>query len=233
MEASPSKLKRRASDSDEGEQPEPLRSEQKNSPTSSHPPSIALPDPPDPETLHRDRHTPLCDQFPARSRSGLSPDDGGQAIRSNEDQEMLDFPVRMPTPIHGSFFLTSSHHNNGDVAMGGIRDNACLLGHPQYHGRPLPSPISEGEDKPQRFELNGEPMEIVEDNQNETPAARGGATANDKTSRNGRSSQLVDGRIPPAAVPGKGKLVISMGYRADCEKCRDMVPGHYSHFIRV
>ncbi|KAL8900130.1 MAG: hypothetical protein Q9207_005839 [Kuettlingeria erythrocarpa] len=31
----------------------------------------------------------------------------------------------------------------------------------------------------------------------------------------------------------KGKMTISMGYRADCEKCRMRVPGHYNHLIRT
>lgn len=30
----------------------------------------------------------------------------------------------------------------------------------------------------------------------------------------------------------KGKISFSMGYRADCDKCRRRVPGHYSHIIR-
>ncbi len=30
-----------------------------------------------------------------------------------------------------------------------------------------------------------------------------------------------------------GKTVLVMGYRADCEKCRTRVPGHWSHFIRA
>ncbi|KAL8861602.1 MAG: hypothetical protein Q9178_002127 [Gyalolechia marmorata] len=35
-----------------------------------------------------------------------------------------------------------------------------------------------------------------------------------------------------ASTPTKGKMSISMGYRADCEKCRMKVPGHYNHWIR-
>lgn len=31
----------------------------------------------------------------------------------------------------------------------------------------------------------------------------------------------------------KGKMSISMGYRADCEKCRLKVPGHYNHWIHT
>ncbi|MCJ1306616.1 hypothetical protein MMC25_000259 [Agyrium rufum] len=40
----------------------------------------------------------------------------------------------------------------------------------------------------------------------------------------------------PGFSPGgteKGKVVLSMGYRADCEKCRERVPGHYSHVLRT
>ena len=37
-----------------------------------------------------------------------------------------------------------------------------------------------------------------------------------------------------AAVSEQGaKVSFSMGYRADCEKCRTRVPGHYSHVIKV
>lgn len=32
---------------------------------------------------------------------------------------------------------------------------------------------------------------------------------------------------------GFGKTTFSMGYRADCEKCRMKVPGHYSHVLRA
>lgn len=30
-----------------------------------------------------------------------------------------------------------------------------------------------------------------------------------------------------------GKVVFAMGYRSDCEKCRERVPGHYSHILRA
>ena len=30
-----------------------------------------------------------------------------------------------------------------------------------------------------------------------------------------------------------GKVVLSMGFKADCEKCRSRVPGHYSHLSLV
>ncbi|KAL1977613.1 hypothetical protein VTN31DRAFT_472 [Thermomyces dupontii] len=34
------------------------------------------------------------------------------------------------------------------------------------------------------------------------------------------------------AVPRRTKISFSMGYRADCEKCRLRVPGHYNHIVR-
>ncbi|KAL8989062.1 MAG: hypothetical protein Q9169_008444 [Polycauliona sp. 2 TL-2023] len=37
---------------------------------------------------------------------------------------------------------------------------------------------------------------------------------------------------PGSTTSAKGKMSISMGYRADCDKCRMKVPGHYNHWIR-
>lgn len=34
-------------------------------------------------------------------------------------------------------------------------------------------------------------------------------------------------------ISTRGKTMLSMGYRADCEKCRTRVPGHYNHVIRT
>ena len=37
----------------------------------------------------------------------------------------------------------------------------------------------------------------------------------------------------PVSIQTRGKAKLSMGYRADCEKCRARVPGHYNHVIRT
>ncbi|KAI9778865.1 MAG: hypothetical protein M1839_007828 [Geoglossum umbratile] len=254
MNASPGWLKRRASDADDGGQPEQPRTDQKkrrtlplrnspphlhlklshsfpansftpqNSPTATRPPSDPLAG-----FFERNRYTLSSNGYPTCGRS-VTPD-SGQTARSDGDHEMLDYPVRMPTPIHGSFFPSS--HYNEDVAMGNVEENASTLGHSQSRvGRRLPSPISEGEDKLQQVEANGEQMEIVQDSHNSNSESSSAAT-NTKASKSNQGSKLGDGRIPPTAVFGKGKVVFSMGYRADCEKCRNMVPGHYSHFVRV
>lgn len=40
------------------------------------------------------------------------------------------------------------------------------------------------------------------------------------------------GAGPPGLAPGgAGKRGFSMGYRADCERCRMKVPGHFSHVV--
>ncbi|PGH21361.1 hypothetical protein AJ80_03278 [Polytolypa hystricis UAMH7299] len=36
--------------------------------------------------------------------------------------------------------------------------------------------------------------------------------------------------LPPGS--GRARMAIAMGYRADCDKCQQRVPGHYSHIIR-
>lgn len=40
---------------------------------------------------------------------------------------------------------------------------------------------------------------------------------------------VATGMVPPPQKKKGGRLV--MGYRADCKKCRDKVPGHYNHFL--
>lgn len=35
------------------------------------------------------------------------------------------------------------------------------------------------------------------------------------------------------ALPNSGKTMLSMGFRADCDKCRTRVPGHYNHVVRA
>jgi len=48
-------------------------------------------------------------------------------------------------------------------------------------------------------------------------------------------SSVSSGRRRSDAVSGgeRQKFVFSMGFRADCEKCREHVPGHYSHVLKV
>ncbi|KAI9766433.1 MAG: hypothetical protein M1840_006540 [Geoglossum simile] len=249
MNASSGKLKRRASDGDDGELPQQPRTDQKkrrtlpirsspphlhlklphgfpahsftpqNSPTSDRPPSDPLAG-----FFEHHRHGFWSRQSPTSSRSIAS--DGGQTVRSDGDHEMPDLPGRMQTPMDGSFLPPSSHPSNEDVPMGDAEENTYTLG---YVGRRLPSPISEGEAKLQQVEVNVEKMEIVQDNNSRNSSV----IADTRASKIHQGLKLGNGRTPPATAFGKGKVVFSMGYRADCEKCRNMVPGHYSHFVRI
>lgn len=47
------------------------------------------------------------------------------------------------------------------------------------------------------------------------------------------SMSIEQTKQPANNSPGKKKITFSMGYRADCDKCRRKVPGHYSHIIRA
>lgn len=80
--------------------------------------------------------------------------------------------------------------------------------------RRLPSPISEDEAMPSSSEMGG---------------------MLDQLDMGTSKPQIPfrTNRMWGAAAPStKGKLTLSMGYRADCEKCQMKVPGHYNHFIR-
>ena len=46
-------------------------------------------------------------------------------------------------------------------------------------------------------------------------------------SRNRRRSDAISG-----GEENRGKVSFSMGFRGDCEKCRERVPGHYSHVLK-
>jgi hypothetical protein len=43
-----------------------------------------------------------------------------------------------------------------------------------------------------------------------------------------RSGALSSGQGSPQPLPKRG---LSLGFRADCEKCRNRVPGHFNHFV--
>lgn len=62
----------------------------------------------------------------------------------------------------------------------------------------------------------------------------GSADACASASRDG-SSHSPSGRRRSDAVSGgeSRRFVFSMGFRADCDKCKERVPGHYSHVLRV
>jgi hypothetical protein len=155
--------------------------------------------------------------------------------------------ARVPTPIYPNFHSGGagglgypSSGTAGGISMSngflGVPSNPVLqharkLAHvDDERGHRMPSPISEDDDIPdtptaltqsqlERLSVASEHMDMEE------------------PSRDGEDHMLAPpgvlttpkGRKRSGAFTGKGRF--SMGYRDDCEKCRQRVPGHYSHIL--
>lgn len=150
---------------------------------------------------------------------------------------------RIPTPIYPNFHTgaMSGLGYPGSGLAGGMSMSNGYLGAPssntpatrpppvrqqssqadQDRSRRMPSPISEDEDIP------------------DTPTA---LTQSQLSRLSVTSSDRMDAEMaqPTAPTPTRGRKRsgaltgmprFSMGYRDDCEKCRQRVPGHYSHFL--
>lgn len=89
----------------------------------------------------------------------------------------------------------------------------------------MPSPISEDEDIPDT------PTALTQSQLSRLSFSQSNST--DQMDTESSTSPLAPppsrGRKRSGALTGMGRF--SMGYRDDCEKCRQRVPGHYSHFL--
>ena len=113
-------------------------------------------------------------------------------------------------------------------------------------GRRLPSPISEDDNMDSPMTTTGSmlrnlDMGAVSTDQYMRSTIAVPVTPPDEVAFSGsawRGSRrgALDGRVKglshESSVP-EGKVIFTMGFRADCEKCRSRVPGHYSHVLRV
>ncbi|KAF1953497.1 hypothetical protein CC80DRAFT_139983 [Byssothecium circinans] len=153
---------------------------------------------------------------------------------------------RIPTPIYPTF------HNSGMSGLGypssgmaggmGLTGghlsvpahNPPLMQPPRKQGmsmdhdrsRRMPSPISEDEDIPDT------PTAFAQ-----SQLSRLSVTSH-HTSTDGMDAEMTSTLAPPTPARGRkrsgaltGSGRFSMGYREDCERCRQRVPGHYSHFL--
>jgi hypothetical protein len=137
---------------------------------------------------------------------------------------------RIPTPIHSSFapFVRAEKATvNRDLDL---IDDETLVDRFR-RGRRLPSPISEGETSPSVIVAGFGDMQMEVDHsssqepEKETPTKKG-------HTRSKHSLRAWTGLGGETGSPSGGmKRSFSMGYRADCEKCRLKVPGHFSHII--
>lgn len=136
---------------------------------------------------------------------------------------------RIPTPIHSSFapFIRPEKASRHDADSA---DDETLVDRFR-RGRRLPSPISEGENSPTMIVTSFEEMQMDVDHssqpepETQTPTKKG-------HTRSKHSLRAWTGLGGETGAPSGGmKRSFSMGYRADCDKCRMKVPGHFSHII--
>lgn len=135
---------------------------------------------------------------------------------------------RIPTPIHSSFapFIRAERASlNHDVDFA---DDEAII-HRTRRGRRLPSPISEGETSPSVIVAGFGDMQMEvettsqQGQEKETPTKKG----HTRSKHSLRNWTGFGGDLGGSGM----KRSFSMGYRADCEKCRMRVPGHFSHII--
>lgn len=137
---------------------------------------------------------------------------------------------RVPTPRWGHFRSKDISMDLGDVFEDDFLDGAMSSQLEWNHRallrrRRLPSPI--GEDfsmMPSSSELTGVSQESLE---------RLSSQGRDATSMDQTGIQTDSAWSHGSRKPTPGKTMLSMGFRANCEKCRARVPGHYNHVIRA
>ncbi|KAI4634790.1 hypothetical protein J4E83_002112 [Alternaria metachromatica] len=149
---------------------------------------------------------------------------------------------RIPTPIHPTFKRGGMSGlgypmsgSAGGIAMNNSNVPSMQAPPPAWKGqrqdvdedrtRRMPSPISEDDDIPDT------PTAFTQSQLSRLSFSHT-STADQMDTES--SSTLAPpstprGRKRSGALTGMGRF--SMGYREDCEKCRQRVPGHYSHFL--
>ncbi|KAI9887951.1 MAG: hypothetical protein M1823_000208 [Watsoniomyces obsoletus] len=190
---------------------------------------------PDDGQCAREGDYDMVDSFPMHSSDGMS-----LASPYNMAQ-------RVPTPRYGGFFTqtqTSSlgrdwakQHDEKFIvqAMGMSSLNRTL------DSRMLPSPINEGE----RYNPGGLRSARLSHHSNHHPPTYPQTADEDMRmdlgsprlpAADGVTMREAQGRLGHWRTGGsgemRGKPMLVMGFRADCEKCKARVPGHYSHIVR-
>lgn len=141
-------------------------------------------------------------------------DDSPQLLQPSYMDPSMRTAGRIPTPITGHF---SPHirMNNGGLP---IEEATSRL----KYDRRLPSPISEDESS-HKFVADMQ-MDI------ETQTLRRDGPKKYSSSKLGVRNM---GHVPTGMGDGFGSNAkkLSMGYKSDCEKCQQRVPGHYMHLV--
>ncbi|KAH8663102.1 hypothetical protein BGZ60DRAFT_491046 [Tricladium varicosporioides] len=190
--------------------------------TQSEPPS------PFPDQIIESSHSTQLSEVPAYSDDFEMTDSSHLSPGPFHNEPATSITGRIPTPIHNCFASSiraekASRYNDHDFA-----DDESFVDRIK-RGRRLPSPISEGEMSPSVIIDGMGDMQMEVDPlfqpEKETPTKKG------HTRSKHSLRQWTGGFGGEMNGNGGMKKSFSMGYRADCEKCRLKVPGHFSHII--
>jgi hypothetical protein len=127
--------------------------------------------------------------------------------------------ARIPTPIHPYFPSTPSPHASG-LSPNVVPAWLLAAGHSPGGHHAMPSPIREDAVDAQlsKLSVGDHPM----------GDADGGDALQSPLSDMGGLPRT--GRARSGAIATVNRRIFT-GYVADCEKCRNKVPGHYIHFL--
>jgi len=134
----------------------------------------------------------------------------------------LTITGRIPTPIHSQFSASIRSDKPSRPRFSGIDEGVeDSFG----RNRRLPSPISEGESSPATTTHSFGEISMDVDLERETPTKKG----HSRSKHSIRQWGGYGGDNGPT-TPGLRRN-FTIGYRADCEKCRNRVPGHNAHIV--
>ncbi|PYI10555.1 hypothetical protein BO78DRAFT_204408 [Aspergillus sclerotiicarbonarius CBS 121057] len=128
--------------------------------------------------------------------------------------------------------VAKAHHQSftSSTQQGAHRDPYSTQDRVWWCGQRLPSPVSDDEDAMAvSSKDSASDADMTYLSQPASPPPWDPGTTADLQPSMGLADHAVRGNSPN---PASKKMAFSMGYRADCDKCRRKVPGHYSHIIR-
>ncbi|KAL2807872.1 hypothetical protein BJX63DRAFT_411045 [Aspergillus granulosus] len=164
----------------------------------------------------------------------------------NDTHQSLPTPynIASQSPNAGHFASLSStsvQTTDSPGPMVGARDTLCppfALPTMQWRSPRLPSPVSDnGDTRSKHTSGDTEMADDMPSHSQQSPPLLNSAAVEAETAVMRKRLSSLDlpdqgNAEPTSSVKSAKKLAFSMGYRADCDKCRRRVPGHYSHIIR-
>lgn len=133
-------------------------------------------------------------------------------------------PSYFPTSTPGPNQPEQDHNMMEDVSF----HSEPQKPHPQAQ---IPSPVNDGD----AIMASGAPPEDTEMDYQQTSPAHSIKPRVSSPTSTAYSQQTHEDLMKQAAVAAsmpRKRPALVMGFRADCEKCRCRVPGHYSHIMR-